>query len=241
MLKEYLKTVAIINEKLYIFIVENIRWFGHASFVIQDKVTGARIYHIDPFELPKDQNLKKADLIFITHAHPDHLSLGDIDFLLKEDTIVIATPDSLATLNIPDEQKFPVSPETFYTVKGLSFETVPAYNTNKDRQSFHPKSNSWVGYILNVNNQKIYHAGDTDFIPEMEKLAAKNLDVAMLPMGGHYTMGVDEAIDAANAIKAKITIPMHYRRLLPTDFKAHEEKFINGVTESKVVILDEVK
>lgn len=233
--------VAIINEKLYIFLVENIKWLGHASFLITDSVTDTKIYYIDPYELPHDASLEKADLIFVTHAHPDHLSLGDIDYLLKSDTVVVATPDSLSTLKISDEQKFPVAPSSFYTVKSVPFETVPAYNIDHERLSFHPKSNNWVGYILNVNNQRIYHAGDTDFIPEMEDLASKSLDIAMLPMGGHYTMGVEDMIKAANIISAKITIPMHYKRLLGKDFMEHEKQLIEGVNKSKVIILAELR
>ncbi|HVT01480.1 MAG TPA: MBL fold metallo-hydrolase [Patescibacteria group bacterium] len=220
--------------------MENIKWFGHASFVITDTVTGNRIYYIDPFELPKDKILEKADLVFVTHAHPDHLSEGDINAILKDDTIVVATPDSLSTLQIPDEQKFPVAPNTFYTVKGIPFETVPAYNSNPEKLTFHPKSNNWVGYIITVNNQKIYHAGDTDFIPEMKDFPSKNIDIAMLPMGGHYTMDVDEMIDAANAIGAKVTVPMHYKRLLGDKATEAETKLREGVKNSIVKILKEV-
>ena len=187
-----------------------------------------------------DLGSEKADLIFITHAHYDHLSEGDINHILKPDTTVIATPDSLVTLKIPNEQKFPVEPNKEYEVKGTKFETIPAYNINPERLNAHPKRNNWVGYILFVNNQKIYHAGDTDFIPEMQNLASKNLDIAILPMGGKYTMEVEEMIEAANAIKAKITIPMHYRRLLGGKYKEAEEKLKAGVTNSKVVILEEI-
>ena len=219
--------------------MENIRWFGHASFAIVDSSNGNRIYFIDPYELPSS-NSDKADLIFITHAHHDHLSLGDINLILKPDTTVIATPDSLATLRIPAEQKFPVKPNNSYDVKGTKFDTVPAYNLKPDRLNYHPRSNNWVGYILFVNNQKIYHAGDTDFIPEMQNLASKSLDIAMLPMGGTYTMEVEETIEAANAIKAKITVPMHYRRLLSDKSSDAEQKLKSGVTNSKVVILEEI-
>ena len=219
--------------------MDNIRWFGHASFAITDSVNGNRIYFIDPFELPSS-NSDKADLIFVTHAHYDHLSEGDINHILKPETSVIATPDSLATLKIPNEQKFEVAPSNSYDVKGTKFETIPAYNVREDRLNYHPKSNNWVGYILFVNNQKIYHAGDTDFIPEMQNLASKSLDIAMLPMGGTYTMDVYEMIEAANAIKAKITIPMHYRRFLGDKYKEAEEKLKAGVTNSKVVILEEL-
>lgn len=219
--------------------MENIRWFGHASFAITD-TNGNKIYFIDPFEMP-ELGSEKGDLIFITHAHPDHLSEGDITHLLKPETIVIATSDSLATLNIADSQKFNVTPNQEYELKGLSFETFPAYNIHPDKQSFHPKSNNWVGYILHVNNMRIYHAGDTDFIPEMQSLKEKNLDIAMIPMGGHYTMDVDEAIQAADAIEAKITIPIHYKRILGDKANEAEEKFKNGVKKSTVQILDEIE
>jgi L-ascorbate metabolism protein UlaG (beta-lactamase superfamily) len=220
--------------------MENIKWFGHASFAITDKVSGNKVYFIDPYELPSGLE-DRADLIFITHAHHDHLSLGDISHVLKPETIVIATPDSLATLKVPEEQKFPVAPSTFYTVNGVPFETIPAYNIKSQRLSFHPRSNNWVGYIITVNEQKIYHAGDTDFTPEMESLGKLRIDIAMLPMGGTYTMDVDEAIRAANTIGAKITIPMHYRRLLGDKYKDAEEKLMQGVKNSKVVILNELK
>jgi L-ascorbate metabolism protein UlaG (beta-lactamase superfamily) len=95
-----------------------------------------------------------------------------------------------------------------------------------------------VGYILSINNQTIYHAGDTDHIPEMKSLAERNLDIAMLPIGGTYTMGVDEAVEAANTIKARVTIPMHYRRLLGDKYKEAEEKFRKEV-KGKVEILEE--
>ena len=219
--------------------MENISWFGHASFAITDSLNGNRIYFIDPFELPSD-NSDKADLIFVTHAHYDHLSEGDINHILKPDAIVIATPDSLATLKIVNEQKFEVTPNNSYEVKGTKFETIPAYNVRPERLNFHPKLNNWVGYILFVNNQKIYHAGDTDFIPEMQNFPCKSLDIAMLPMGGKYTMEVEEMIEAANAIKAKITIPMHYRRLLGNKSSDSEQKLQQGVTNSKVVILEEI-
>lgn len=232
--------------------IDNVRWFGHASFAITDSANGNRIYFIDPYELPSEpvshsasfarRGLAdmKADLIFVTHAHYDHLSEGDINHILKPATTVIATPDSLSTLKITDEQKFEVSPNNSYDIKGTKFETVPAYNIHPDRTGFHPRSNNWVGYILFVNNRKIYHAGDTDFIPEMRELSSKSLDIAMLPMGGAYTMEVEEAIEAANAIAAKVTIPMHYRRLLSDKYKEAEEKLKSGVTNSKVTILEEI-
>lgn len=219
--------------------IDEIKWFGHASFSFVDN-NGNRIYYVDPFDL-KVKKLEQADIIFITHAHSDHFSPGDIAKILKDNTVVVATVDVLGKINISDEQKFEVSPNQEYTIKGFSFRTIPAYNNHPDKLNFHPKVNNWVGYIFNLNGKKIYHAGDTDFIEEMKLLRDEHLDVAMLPMGGTYTMDVDEAAQAANAICAKITIPMHYRRLLGEKSDDTEEKLKKLVTNSKVVILEELK
>lgn len=220
--------------------MENLTWFGHASFSFVDRSSGQRIYYIDPFQLPTDKKLEKADIIFVTHAHSDHLSEGDISKLLKSNTVVVATPDSLETLQITQE-KFPVEPNKEYEVRDFKFQTVPAYNVNSKRLSAHPKANNWVGYIFEVNGMKFYHAGDTDFIPEMEGFEKLGIDVAMLPMGGTYTMDVDDMILAANVIKAKKVIPMHYKRILGDKSKEAEDKLKKGVIESEVVILEEFK
>jgi L-ascorbate metabolism protein UlaG (beta-lactamase superfamily) len=217
----------------------DIRWFGHASFLFTDK-NGNRIYYIDPFSLPAIAH-EKADIVFITHAHSDHLSPKDLTPLLKEDTCVIAPIDCLENLQLLETQQYPIQPHEDHIVKGVEFITLPAYNTHKDRLSAHPKAKNWVGYVITLNGRKIYHAGDTDFIPEMETLAALHLDVAMLPIGGIYTMEAEEAAKAANIIQAKITVPMHYKRLLGDKATEVEETFKKIVTNSTVVILEEVK
>ncbi|MCL6096923.1 MAG: MBL fold metallo-hydrolase [Patescibacteria group bacterium] len=218
--------------------MENISWFGHASFSFVDK-NGNRVYYVDPFDL-KIKNLEEADIIFITHAHYDHLSQTDIQKILKDSTVVVATADALEKIEIDNERKIAVSPNKSYEAKGFKFSTIPAYNNKPERLNFHPKSNNWVGFVFNLNDKKLYHAGDTDFIEEMKVLKDLNLDVAMLPMGGTYTMDVIEAAAAANAISAKITIPMHYKNLLREKSEDAEEKFKNLVTNSKVVILEEL-
>lgn len=219
--------------------MENITWFGHASFSFTD-TNGNKIYYVDPFDLTISE-LEKADLIFITHAHNDHFSPMDIEKIVKENTIIIAPMDILAKINRDEALKQVVEPNKSYEVKGFKFQTIPAYNTHPDKLNFHPKSNNWVGYIFELNGKKIYHAGDTDFIEEMKELKNLNLDVAMLPIGGTYTMDVEEAAKAANAIAAKVTIPMHYRRLNSDNYQELEEKFKNLITESEVVIVEELK
>lgn len=220
--------------------MDNIHWLGHASFFFTDELSGNKIYYIDPFDLQKN-DLPKADLIFITHAHPDHDSPNDIHKIIKDDSVLIATPDVIENLGEFANQKQSVAPNQNYTIKGFSFQTVPAYNNHPQRLQAHPKENNWVGYIFTVNGLKMYHAGDTDFIPEMHKLKNLKLDVAMLPMGGKYTMDAKEAADAANAIAAKYTVPMHYKRLLGENYKNAEGILKQNVKNSEVVILEEVE
>ena len=217
--------------------MEEINWIGHASFFFVDK-NGNKIYFIDPFQLKS--NLKPAAIIFITHAHPDHFSPKDIEKILKENTTIVAPKDILEKIEIEETRKVAVLPNQKYEVPGFSFETIPAYNNSPEKLKFHPKEKNWIGYIFNLNGQKVYHAGDTDFIDEMKKLKDLNLDIAMLPIGGTYTMEVEEAARATNAISARITIPMHYKNILGGDYKKAEDKFKVLVTNSKVEILEEL-
>jgi L-ascorbate metabolism protein UlaG (beta-lactamase superfamily) len=219
--------------------MENINWFGHASFSFKD-TNGNQIYYVDPFDLQVSK-LEKADLIFITHAHQDHFSPNDIEKIIKETTTIIAPPDILAKIDRAEDLKVTVIPNKSYVIKGFKFQTVPAYNNNPAKLQFHPKTNNWVGYVFELNGQKIYHAGDTDFIEEMKGLRDLNLDVAMLPMDGHYCMTVEEAAAAANEICAKVTVPMHFRRQNANNYQELEEKFKSLVTNSKVEILEEFK
>ncbi len=215
-------------------VLDSLSWLGHASFQIENK-EGKKFYFVDPFDLKKTPN-EKADAIFITHAHYDHWSPNDIRKLIKPDTVVVATK-GCENLNLPSNVFMLVEPGRILTVSGIRIKTIPAYNTKQERLTFHPKENRWVGYVFEIGESRIYHAGDTDFIPDMKNLT--DIDVAMLPIGGTYTMDAKEAAQAANTIKAKVTIPMHYRRLLGERAKAAEEEFKSGV-KGKVVLLREL-
>jgi len=198
-----------------------IEWLGHASFKISNDL---KIY-IDPFDLKEGE---KADLIFVTHEHYDHCSVADIKKLVKEDTIVVIPEDCIAKLR--DFKTFPVLPSKSYEVKRIKFKTIPAYNLNK---AFHTRASNWVGYVIEVEGAKIYHAGDTDFVPEMKEL--KEIDIALVPVGGTYTMDAEEAAKAVNSFKPKIAIPMHYGKIVGSEKDA--ETFKNLVKEVKVEIL----
>ena len=112
----------------------------------------------------------------------------------------------------------------------MKIEIVPAYNINK---KYHPKENGWLGFIIDINGECIYHSGDTDLIPEMEGI---NADIALLPVSGTYVMTADEAVKAALVIKPGLAIPMHYGALVGDEEDARKfEKALQGKVEVKVL------
>jgi len=178
----------------------NIHWLGHDSFRID--ADGLVIY-LDPFQLKEGP---KADLILITHDHFDHCSPADVAKIQKPETVIITVAQAAAKLK---GQITTVKPGDELSLKGISIKAIPAYNVNKFSSPgvpFHPKGSGYVGYLLTVKGLRIYHAGDTDFIPEMKGLGP---DIALLPVSGIYVMTAEEAAEAATAIKPKLAIPMH--------------------------------
>lgn len=183
--------------------VSNIHWLGHDSFRI--KGDGLVIY-IDPWQI---EDGPKADLILITHDHRDHCSPADVAKVQKEDSVIVTVAAAAAKLS---GQIQVVKPGDELRVKGIPISAVPAYNVNKFRSPgvpFHPRESGYVGFVVTVEGQRIYHAGDTDCIPEMGSI---NADIALLPVSGTYVMTADEAVEAAAIIKPQIAIPMHIGR-----------------------------
>lgn len=175
--------------------LENIHWLGHAAFRIE---TDKTIY-IDPWRLKSTR--PTADVILVTHDHHDHLSPDDIARILELDTIIVCPPSCASRLR-GDVRT--VSAGDSLEIEGITIRAVPAYNTNKPN---HPRDHGNVGYVITVDGQKIYHAGDTDLIPEMSEIAC---DVALLPVGGTYTMDAEEAARALEIIQPEVAIPMHW-------------------------------
>ena len=204
-----------------------IEFLGHASFIINNNI------FIDPYNIETD---KKADLILITHSHYDHCSLEDIQKIMKPETIVIGPPDCSSKFSRIEGLKTKIiTPGKKFTSNNLIIEAVPAYSTKKP---YHPKENEWVGYIITINNKKIYHAGDTELIPEMNNL---NVDIALLPIGGTYTMNVQEAVQAVSKIKTKIAIPMHFGNKAKVQLGSPDctQEFKESVKDAQVIILEE--
>jgi len=199
-------------------VVKKIQWFGQSAFKIE---TPKAVVFIDPVGVKTPE---KADIILVTHSHGDHFSKSDIEKLSKPDTIIIAPFD------IDGKNKI-LLPNNKMDVKGLVIEAVPAYNIVKaDR---HPKEKNFAGYILTVNGVRVYHAGDTEKIPEMKNF---NVDIALLPLGQKYTMNsVSEAVEAAVDLKAKIAIPMHFGQYEGTEVDA--KKFVDELTGKRIKAL----
>ncbi len=204
-----------------------ITWLGHAAFKI--KTHSGRIIYLDPYQIKKGE--EKADIIVSTHSHGDHFDSSSIQSLMKDNTIVIG-PESIAS----SLQKFdgtPLKLGQLFAYKDLSIELVPAYNIKKPN---HPKRNEWAGIIVTSEDKSVYHAGDTERIPEMKDLASRNITVAMMPCGGTYTMDFDEATDSIIDVKPEIAIPMHNWGKDLTKFKELVEKKDPSI---KVEILEE--
>lgn len=197
----------------------NLSWLGHAGFLIKN----SKVIYIDPYNIKEDS--EKADLILLTHSHYDHCSVADINKILKEGTKLIITADCQSKINrfdIPIKVQI-IEPNNELSYESVKISTIPAYNIDKP---FHMENEFWVGYLIKIDNLIIYHAGDTDKIPEMQKLTGHKQPgtefIALLPVGGRFTMSAEEAAEAAKLIKPSLAIPMHYGSIVGNEDDAKE-------------------
>jgi len=202
-------------------ILNNIKWLGHSGFLIK---INQKVICIDPYEIV---DYDKADIILITHSHYDHCSVPDINKIRTPSTIFFTEKESAKSLS--GDVRI-VKPGDNLSVSGIEIDVVPAYNTNK---TFHPKANNWLGFVITIENEKIYHAGDTDLIPEMGSFP---VDIALLPVSGTYVMTSDEAVEAAKRIKPKTAIPMHYGSIVGSVNDAVKfKKYLEGFCEVSIL------
>ena len=206
----------------------NIEVLYHSSI----RISGEKIIYFDPYNINKQYN--DADFIFITHDHYDHYSKQDIDKVISKNTSVVVPKnmiDKLINDGVDKNSILVVEPNQKYNVKGIEFETISAYNTNKP---FHPKENGWVGYIITLNDTRYYIAGDTDITEENKKVKC---DIAFVPVGGIYTMDYKEAVELINQIQPQIAIPIHYGSVVGDKEDGYEFiKLLNKGIEGRILI-----
>ena len=202
------------------------------------KIEGSKTIYIDPYK--RTEAVHDADLILITHAHYDHFDEPSLKNVAGDSTFVVC-PDSMSQdvdrLGIGTagtaymEPGAEIKPEGAFegALGGITIKAVPAYNLNKN---FHPKSNGWVGYVINMDGVTYYAAGDTDALPELESIKC---DVAFVPVGGTYTMTAAEAAALVNKINPEVAIPIHYGSIVGSagDADTFKAKVAGGI---KVVI-----
>lgn len=185
----------------------NLEFLGHSGFLI---TTETKKIIIDPYNI--SDNVPKANLILITHSHYDHCSIKDIEKVVQEGTTIVVPADAQSKITkIPGVEMQIIEPGDELDLNNMKIEAIPAYNVDKE---FHPKREGWIGYVIKLDNVIIYHAGDTDKIPEMRNLTGYgkrgNEFVALLPVSGKFVMDAEEAAEVASMLSPDLTIPMHY-------------------------------
>ena len=211
--------------------VDNMELIAQSAIRIKNQEN--KIIYFDPFKL--DEKYKNdADFIFITHQHFDHFSPEDILKIKNENTKIVAPRDLETEIEKLDFQKdnvLLVEPSREYNIDEIKFSTVPAYNINKN---FHKKEFNWVGYVVEIDNKKIYVAGDTDNTEEARNVMC---DIACVPIGGTYTMTYKEAVDLILAIKPKVAIPIHYKTIVGSEEDAQNFKeLLKNDVEVKILM-----
>jgi L-ascorbate metabolism protein UlaG (beta-lactamase superfamily) len=176
-------------------LLDGITWFRGSS--VRIRRDGLEV-HVDPLGLTEDS---KADVVLLTHPHYDNFSEDDIARVRTPETVLIA-PASMKKL-LEEADHF-MRPGDMLQLEGFDVLAVPAHNVDK---KFHTQKNGWLGYVFTIGDTTYYHAGDTDFLPAMYGIRC---DVAFLPCGGHYTMGVEDAAKAAAACGAEMIVPIHW-------------------------------
>jgi L-ascorbate metabolism protein UlaG (beta-lactamase superfamily) len=180
------------------------------------RIDGSKVLYFDPFQIASQSH--DADLVFITHSHYDHFDPESVGKVSKADTVFIAPAGMEQEIRkaAGDAELILMEPGDTRDVSGISVKTVPAYNRLKP---FHPKRNGWCGYVVTMDGGRYYVAGDTDAINE---LSSVKCDVALVPIGGTYTMNAKDAAKLVNEIRPAVVIPTHYGSIVgkPEDARA---------------------
>lgn len=190
---------------------------GHASFKMK---VNDKVIFLDPYGGDDSLYNEKANLILSTHEHMDHSDPKKIALVRDKNTKILTSTKNAKNIK---GNVIAIDPGQKQEIEGITIHGVPGYNVRRFRspnKPFHPKEIQ-TAFVIEAGGKRIYFAGDTDFIEEMKNL--ENIDVAMLPIDGKYTMDPQEAMDAVGVIKPKMVIPMHWRDEDPEKFKTDVE------------------
>src|SRR5919106_1453753 len=198
--------------------LERFTWIKQSGF--RWSGDGMTVY-IDPWGVPDD--FEPADVVFLTHAHDDHYSRDDLARIRRDDTVFVAPRDVAAELS---GDVIAVGPGDTIDVRGIKGQSVPAYNIRPERLQMHPKENNWVGYILELERNIYYHAGDTDHLPELERI---RYDVAFVPSGAEcqtlvVTLARRAGLVAGAAAVLMVLIAAGLVRMLSQDDRQRAER-----------------
>ena len=186
------------------------------------RIASDKVIYFDPFQVEEESH--DADIIFITHDHFDHFSIEDIKKIEKEDTVYVI-PDCMYNL-LGGENVITVLPGEKVMVEDLDVEVIASYNVGKP---FHPKEKGYVAYIAEIEGKRVYVAGDTDINDDNR---AVRCDIALLPIGGTYTMDYKQAAELTNIIRPSLVIPTHYGSVAgdPKDGEKFRELVDEGIS-----------
>lgn len=195
------------------------------------KISLDKIIYFDPFKT--EDNTSDADIIFITHEHYDHFDKASIDKIKNDNTVVVAPKSMEKVINsIEFKDYIYLDPNEEINIDGINIKTIPAYNIEKN---FHPRENNWLGYIMNYNNITYYIAGDTDKTKESETVKC---DIAFIPIGGYYTMDVNEATELAKIINPKVLIPIHYGSIVGE--KEYGQQLKDNLSDTNIEVIEKL-
>ncbi|MCM1537867.1 MAG: MBL fold metallo-hydrolase [bacterium] len=202
-------------------ILDQIEVLTHSSI----RIGGDKVLYIDPFQMQKEDH--DADIVLITHDHGDHFSPDDLEKVVNADTVLVV-PELLAGRcgdMFKDNRVVAVKPNQKLCECEIAIETIPAYNHHK---LFHPKKKGWVGYILTIEDTRVYIAGDTDVTPDNQSVVC---DIALVPIGGTYTMTAKKAAELINRIRPAVAIPTHYGSIVgkPEDAEVFQKAVEAGI------------
>jgi L-ascorbate metabolism protein UlaG (beta-lactamase superfamily) len=196
-----------------------IHWLGHASFRINGPPHDGPVIYVDPWRIPDGS--PPADLILVSNDHHDHCSAEDIGRIYGDRALIMGNERVARRLGFPVRVLREWQGASSLG-GGASVRAVPAYTPD---YAYHDRSYGGLGFLISVSRLDIYYAGDTGLIPEMDKIRC---DIALLPVGGSYAMGIEEAVEAVQRIQPHIVIPMHYGREIPGS-KANGRYFLQAV------------